>query len=275
MSPTHLHAAPLPTLFTPHGGGPWPIMPLGPMPHQETSSLAGFMKSIAALPPSPPRFLVVISAHWETHHVTVHAGATPPLLFDYYNMPPKAYELTWPAVGAPERAEEALELLRAAGFDAEREVARGFDHGVFVPLLLAYPRAEVPVVQVSLRRGLDPAEHMAIGEALAPLRARGGYVIGSGSSYHNLRQFFQGGERERAQALEFDAWLNEAVCAPPAERAARLARWAEAPHARACHPREEHLLPLMVASGAAAKEQGRVAWEGTMAGLKLSAHLFG
>ena len=233
------------------------------------------MKRISEIPKVTPRFLVVISAHWEEHHVTVHTGERPPLLFDYYHMPPESYAFRWPALGAPEYAEMTLEHLKRAGVDAEREGARGFDHGVFIPLMLAYPRAHVPVVQVSLKRGLDAAEHLAIGEALGALRALGGYVIASGNSYHNLRQFFQGGERERAQALEFDAWLNAAVCAPPAERASRLARWREAPHALACHPREEHLIPLMVASGAAAGEQGRVVWEGTMAGLKLSAHVFG
>src|SRR6185437_16742539 len=144
------------------------------------------------------------------------------------------------------------ELLGTAGFASGEDPARGFDHGAFVPLKLTYPAADVPTVQLSLKRGLDPAEHLAIGRALAPLRDEGVYILGSGMSYHNLRLF---GAAGRAPAAEFDAWLREAMGKGAAERARWLAEWQKAPSARRAHPREEHLLPLMVAAGAAGEDR--------------------
>jgi aromatic ring-opening dioxygenase catalytic subunit (LigB family) len=264
-----------PAAFVPHGGGPWPVLPLPPMPATETAALAGYLGSVSTLPAAPPSFLVVISAHWETPRVTVHAGASPPLLHDYGGMPPAAYALEWPARGAPGRAEQAVALLRDAGFAVDVERARGFDHGVFVPMLLAYPRADVPVVQVSLKRGLDPAEHLAIGRALAPLRDEGGFVIGSGNSFHDLPSFFRPTARARAASAAFHGWLNAAVAGPSAERDRLLVDWARAPAARECHPREEHLLPLLVVAGAAGADAGHVTWRGTANGLELAGHHFG
>jgi aromatic ring-opening dioxygenase catalytic subunit (LigB family) len=156
--------------------------------------------------------------------------------------------LAWPAPGAPWLAERAAALLRAAGLPAEVDPARGFDHGVFVPLKVAFPDADVPVVQMALHASLDPAMHVAAGAALAPLREEGVLIVGSGMSFHNLRAM--GDPRVAEPSRQFDRWLADAAGAEPAERAARLARWAEAPWARLCHPREEHLLPLMVAAGA-------------------------
>ncbi len=135
---------------------------------------------------------------------------------------------------------------------------RGFDHGVFVPLLLVYPKADLPIVQLSLQKGLDPAAHLALGKALAPLRDDGVLIVGSGMSYHNLRDFMVVDPRITAAADRFDAWLGETVeAADPAERERRLADWANAPYAIACHPRPEHLMPLMVVAGAAGEDRGR------------------
>jgi aromatic ring-opening dioxygenase catalytic subunit (LigB family) len=265
----------MPVVFVPHGGGPWPVLPLDNMDRAETEALAGYMRSISSQPPVRPTFLVVLSAHWEAERVTVHVGPRPGMYFDYSGFPPAAYELSWPAPGAPEHGEVAIELLRSAGFEVERETSRGFDHGTFIPLLLAFPAADVPVVQVSLKRGLDPAEHLAIGKALAPLRDRGGFIVGSGNSYHNLRKFFRPDAAARAEAVEFDDWLNKAVMADARERARLLTGWTQAPAARACHPREEHLIPLMVAAGAAGDDSARVVWRGTASGLRVSAHAFG
>src|SRR6185437_8502008 len=139
--------------------------------------------------------------------------------------------------------------LASAGIASDEDAERGFDHGVFVPFLLAFPEATIPVVQLSLRTDLDPAAHLAIGRALAPLREQGVLIVGSGMSYHNLRYFRADEPRSNAASEHFDAWLTETVeAADPALRERRLIAWAEAPDARACHPESEHLLPLMVAA---------------------------
>lgn len=266
----------MPTAFIPHGGGPWPILSLPMMPADETKALAAYMRTIAEVPGHDrPRALVVISAHWEETKVTINTGAKPALHFDYSGFPSEAYELTWPAPGDPEVAGRVEDLLRAGGLPTATNANRGYDHGTFVPLILAYPKADVPVVQVSLKRGLDPAEHLAMGRALAPLRDEGVYILGSGNSFHNLRALF-GRDASSAEASRaFDAWLEQAVTGPAGEREAALARWSEAPGAGLSHPREEHLIPLMVAAGAAGDDAGRVAWRGTMASMALSAHHFG
>ena len=233
------------------------------------------MRDIAAQPPRPPALLVIISARWEASRVTVHLGQRPPMLHDYGGFPPEAYALDWPARGAPDHGERAIALLRAASFAVDVERTRGFDHGTFVLTMLAWPRADVPVLQVSLRRGLDPAEHLALGRALAPLRDAGALVIGSGNSFHNLPRFFGADARARSESQAFDTWLSDLVTFPYTARESSLAAWEQAPAARACHPREEHLIPLMVAAGAAGDDAGRVWWRGTMGGLTIAAHAFG
>ena len=199
-------------------------------------------------------------------------GAKPPLLFDYSGFPAESYELTWPAPGEPALAARVRELLGAAGIERDANGERGFDHGTFVPLKLAYPDAEVPTVQLSLKAGLEPREHLAIGRALMPLRDEGVFIIGSGMSYHNLRSFVPHG---RPSASAFDAWLRDVATRPSSERDALLSDWQAAPAARAAHPREEHLLPLMVVAGAAGTDQGRVTYRGSLLGLELSGYAFG
>jgi aromatic ring-opening dioxygenase catalytic subunit (LigB family) len=202
----------------------------------------------------------------------VTTAQKPPLLFDYYGFPAESYQLTWPAPGEPALAARVRQLLDEAGITTAESGQRGFDHGTFVPLKLAYPDAEVPTVQLSLKAGLEPSEHLAIGRALAPLRDEGVFIIGSGMSYHNMRGM---GPQGRPWAATFDAWLRDAVTKPAAERDARLAAWDTAPAARSAHPREEHLLPLMVVAGAAGNDLGRVAYRGTLMGLELSGYAFG
>ena len=155
------------------------------------------------------------------------------------------------------------------GTDAER----GFDHGTFVPLKVAYPEPTLPTLQLSMFASLDAAEHLALGRALAPLRDEGVLLIGSGMSFHNLRIF--GSARAKAVSEEFDPWLREAAKAEPAERDRRLVEWQKAPAARAAHPREEHLLPLMVVAGAAGEDRGELAYSGTFMGARLSAFHYG
>jgi aromatic ring-opening dioxygenase catalytic subunit (LigB family) len=262
----------MPVVFLPHGGGPWPFVDLG-IDRREVDALAGYLRAVAQVPPSRPRALLVISAHWEEAVPTVMTGSAPPLFFDYYNFPPESYRITWPAPGDPVVAARVRALLGAAGFETGADATRGFDHGTFVPLKLSYPAADVPVVQLSLRRGLNPAEHLAIGRALAPLRDEGILIVGSGMTFHNLRLFFGG--QGRAVSEAFDTWLRAAATATPDERDRQLTAWASAPAARLAHPREEHLLPLMVCAGAAGADQGRLAFDGTMMGNRISAYHYG
>jgi len=234
--------------------------------------MAAYLRSLSALPHESPQAILVISAHWEEPVPTVTTSAAPPMVYDYYGFPPASYEITWPAPGSPAVAARVRALLEGAGIAAGADPARGFDHGAFVPLKLAYPAADVPTVQLSLKRGLDPAEHLAIGRALAPLRDEGVFIVGSGMTYHNLRAF---GPAATPVAAAFDAWLRENASQPQAERDRRLTAWATAPAARQAHPREEHLLPLMVAAGAAGDDRATIPYQGTIFGLQLSAYHFG
>ncbi len=262
----------LPVVFLPHGGGPWPFVDLG-FDRQEMATLAEYLRALPSLLPHKPKALLVVSAHWEEPVPTVMTAAHPPMLYDYYGFPPESYQITWPAPGEPALAARVRALLGAAGIDSAEDARRGYDHGTFVPLKLAYPDADVPTVQLSLRRGLDPQEHLAIGRALAPLRDEGVFIIGSGMTFHNLRAF--GDPRARPVSEEFDAWLRESAALPQAVRDGRLLDWALAPSARLAHPREEHLLPLMVIAGAAGADRGVVGYGGVAMGVRLSSYHFG
>lgn len=262
----------LPVVFLPHGGGPWPFVDLG-MTKTDIADLTGYLRSLRALPQTPPKALLVISAHWEEPVPTVMTAEQPPLYFDYYGFPPESYKLTWPAPGQPPLAARVRELLGGAGFATAADAQRGFDHGTFVPLKLTYPEAEVPTVQLSLKRGLDPAEHLAIGRALAPLRDEGVFILGSGMTFHNLRAFRD--PQAGPISEQFDAWLRETMALEPAAREQRLISWAQAPAARLAHPREEHLIPLFVVAGAAGNDPATIPYNGTVWGVRLSAYHFG
>lgn len=241
------HASPtLPTYYISHGGGPWPWVKdlmganWGPL----EASLEAIPRELG---PSP-KALLVISGHWEAPAYTVQTHPNPPMLYDYYGFPDFTYHISYPAPGAPNVAARAKELLDAHGLPTAQDADRGFDHGVFAPMYVAWPDATMPIVQLSLRATFDPAEHIKVGQALAPLRDEGVVIIGSGFSFHNLRAM---GAAGREPSAEFDAWLTESVVnVTPAERVANLTQWESAPSARASHPREDHLLPLMVAAGA-------------------------
>ncbi len=266
----------LPTLFLPHGGGPCFFMDPPAGAPDTWDRMAAFLRSIDASLGVRPKAVLVISGHWETPRPTVHVGTTPKLLFDYYGFPEHTYHLTYPVHGAPAVAARVRQLLDAAGIASDEEAERGLDHGVFVPFLLVYPQADVPIVEMSLREDLDPAAHLAIGRALAPLRDECVLIVGTGMSFHNLRAFFSRDASVRDQAERFDAWLAETVeTHDPAARDARLARWEQAPGARAAHPREEHLLPLMVAAGAANGDAGRRTYSDHVFGTAQSGFRFG
>ncbi len=260
----------LPTYYIPHGGGPWPFMP------ERAAALPGliaFLRGLLTDAGTTPRAILVISGHWEEPVATVSARADYAMLYDYYGFPPETYELQYPAPGSPEVAARVRELLAAAGMPVATEHERGYDHGVFVPFMLIAPEATIPVIPLSLVAGLDPAQHLAIGRALAPLRDEGVLIVGSGMSFHNLRAIFGGADLSRADA--FDAWLNETVTGAAGDRAAQLTDWASAPAARFSHPREEHLLPLMVAAGAADDDPGTTVYHEAIMGATTSGFRFG
>lgn len=265
------HKQRMPVVYLPHGGGPWPFVDMG-MDKKQVNELIAYLRSVKGLPKTPPKAVLVISAHWEEAVPTVMTAEHPPILYDYYGFPPESYAITWPAPGAPALATRVQHLLEAAGFKTATDPRRGFDHGTFIPLKVTWPDADVPTLQLSLKKGLDPAEHLAMGRALAPLRDEGVFIIGSGMSYHNMRGFFDPSARSSAQT--FNAWLREAATATPEERDRRLTQWAKAPAARAAHPREEHLLPLMVIAGAAGEDRGATGFDSVFL-QPISAYHFG
>lgn len=242
--------------------------PLGPHAFDE---LGRYFEGLLASLPERPKAVLMISAHWEEERATVSTLAQPDMLFDYYGFPAHTYELHYPADGSPDLAKQVQALLSAAGIEIGTDDQRGFDHGVFVPMLKIDPEASLPVVMLSLRHDLDPAHHLAIGAALAPLRDQGVLIIGSGSSFHNLRTYFNGVPE---LAKQFDDWLTETVESPHG-REEKLIGWEAAPAARACHPREEHLIPLMVAAGAAPGEAGRRVFHDIIGGKAMSGYAFG
>ena len=233
----------LPTFFLSHGGGPWPWMRdyYGSAYDQLAASLADLPRQAGG----KPRAVLVVTAHWEGRDFLVSSSAQPPMIYDYGGFPPHTYQITYPAPGAPALAQRVVQLLGGA---ARLDPERGFDHGTFSAMYPAFPEADVPIVQLSLRHGLAPAEHLEAGRRLRPLRDEGVLIVGSGLSFHNLRAFNAAGG---AASQAFDSWLRQTMEAVPAERTARLLAWEQAPAARLAHPREEHLLPLMVAVGAA------------------------
>jgi len=263
----------LPVFFISHGGGPWSYM--------NDASRAAYAQLEAALADMPrqvgvtPTAVLIISAHWEEREFTLTAHPAPPMLYDYYGFPDYTYQVRYEAPGNPVLAARVRELIEAAGMPAQLDALRGFDHGAFTPLKVIYPDARVPVVQLSLKNGLDPATHVALGRALAPLRDEGVLIVGSGLTYHNLRQFFS--PRGWGPSVEFDAWLAETLQeGSPEARVQRLIAWESAPSARAAHPREEHLLPLMVAVGAAQRDVATLCYheKNFLGGLTVSNYRF-
>jgi aromatic ring-opening dioxygenase catalytic subunit (LigB family) len=237
-------------VYLSHGGGPLPI--LGDQSHK---AMVDFMRRL----PSQlrrPEAILVISAHWEESDATLSGASEPAMFYDYYGFPDQAYEITYPAPGSPDDANRIAELLLQKNIAARIDPRRGFDHGLFIPLKMMYPRADIPALQLSLLSGLNPAEHIALGRALRELKHDKILVLGSGFSFHNMGAFSLRGLEAPDRANDaFQGWLIE-VCTGEmlqSEREQRLIEWENAPSARYCHPREEHLLPLHVCVGMADK----------------------
>lgn len=262
----------MPTFFIPHGGGPCFFMDWNPPGAWDP--MEAFLRGVALTLPARPRAILLVSAHWQQQDFALTFGTRPELVFDYHGFPSHTYQLRYPAPGAPTLAAHALALLSQAGLGGRADATRGFDHGMFIPLLLMFPDAEVPVVQLSLRDDLDPQAHIAAGRALAPLRADGVLIVGSGMSFHNMRGY--GDPRFGPVSDVFDRWLVQACEAEPQERESALVQWEHAPQARLCHPphAEEHLLPLMVAAGAAPVGRGCQVFSNRVMETKLSAFRF-
>ena len=260
-----------PAMFIPHGGGPCFFMDWNPP--DTWKKMEAYLASLAASLPAKPKAMVVISAHWEEKEFTVSTNPNPEMIYDYQGFPDHTFKIQWNAPHDAALAQRVLGLIRNAGITVREDKTRGYDHGVFIPLKVAFPDAEIPVVVVSMKENLDPAEHIAIGRALEPLREENVLIIGSGMSYHNLRQFFGG--RENTDAQKFDDWLTAASTAVPTVRDEQLQHWESAPAARSCHPREEHLLPLMVTAGAAGDDKGTHDYGDNVMGLAVSAYRFG
>jgi len=233
-----------------HGGGPLPI--LGDASHK---AMVDFMLQLPSRLKRPEAILV-ISAHWEESSATLLGAQTPSMFYDYYGFPDEAYEITYPASGSPILANRIAGLFNKNKILARIDPQRGFDHGLFIPLKLMYPQADIPSLQLSLLRGLDPTAHLALGKALRELIYENILVVGSGFSFHNMRAFsWQGMNTPDPANDAFQNWLIEVCTGPisPFEREQRLIEWQKAPSARYCHPREEHLLPLHVCLGMANK----------------------
>jgi len=263
----------LPTYFVSHGGGPWPWMKdqYGPTYARLEDSLVDIKRQVGAR----PKAILVVTAHWETEDFMVSSSPAPGMIYDYGGFPPHTYQIRYPAPGEPQLAARVAQLLNDAGQRAGLDAERGFDHGTFSMLAPIHPEADVPVVQLSIRRDYDPAAHLAAGRALAPLRDEGVLILGSGLSFHNLRLFGQGGA---LASHAFDAWLQHVLLElPPAAREQALAHWSEAPYARHAHPREDHLVPLWVALGAAEQEEAACVYheENFFGALTVSSFRFG
>jgi 4,5-DOPA dioxygenase extradiol len=253
-----------------HGGGPLPI--LGDPGHK---SMVHFMTDLPSQL-NTPEFILVISAHWEEGAATLLGAPHPEMFFDYYGFPDAAYEITYPAPGSPGYAEKIARVLQERGIPSRVDARRGFDHGLFIPLKLMYPRADIPCIQLSLLRGLRPEAHIALGRALRQLKNENILVIGSGFSFHNLRAFDWQAQGKSDPANDaFQNWLID-VCTSPmlqSERERRLNEWEQAPSARYCHPREEHLLPLHVCQ-AMADKPGKLVFDDQILGKRGVAFLW-
>jgi aromatic ring-opening dioxygenase catalytic subunit (LigB family) len=262
----------MPTWFIPHAGGPCFFMEWNPI--DAWDRMADFLKNTASSLPRQPKAIVLVSAHWLEPIVGITSGAHPSLIYDYQGFPPHTYELTYPAPGAPALAARIADLLQSQGIPAQQDAKRAFDHGVFIPLKLVFPHADIPVVQVSLHNSLDPVQHINTGRALQALRDEDVLIIGSGMSFHHMCAY--GNPQYAPISDEFDDWLTHAVQAEPKAREQLLAKWTLAPRARDCHPlgAEEHLLPLMTVAGAAGNSVGRKVFSDRVMQTTLSAFTF-
>ena len=244
----------LPTWFIPHGAGPCFFMDWNPP--NTWDAMAQYLRQLPNGLSRMPKAIVMVSAHWLEPVIRITSHPRPNLIYDYSGFPKHTYDLQYPAPGDPTLARKIVDLLAQQGIAAEEDPQRGFDHGMFIPMMLMFPKADIPAVQLSLNSNLDPQTHLEIGKALASLRDEGILMIGSGMSFHNMRGY--GKPSFTPISLEFDKWLTQTIESDPDIRNKELINWGTAPFANQCHPphEEEHLLPLMVVAGAAMHDHG-------------------
>jgi len=260
-----------PTMFVSHGGGPWPFVDgMREMFAKTAEEFRGLPERL----PARPKAVLVITGHWEAPQFSVSSAEHPPMDYDYYGFPEHTYHLQYPAPGSPALAARVTELLAAGGVPFKSDPARGYDHGTFVPLGLMYPQADVPIVLLSMKSGYDPAEHLRVGQLLQPLRDEGVLILGSGLTYHNMRGF--GNPASTPIAAAFERYLNDAVTQSDVHvRNQMLLSWQTAPHARLAHPREDHLIPLMVVAGAAGTDRGQRIFVDHVLNVAMGSYQFG
>ena len=262
-----------PAIFVNHGGGPMPL--LGQQPE-----LVRHMKEVVTkYLPDKPTSIVVLSAHWESNTVSITSSAHPSMIYDYGGFPHETYKYQYPAPGSPELARKIQKLLEKQGVESNLDDTRGFDHGVFVPLMIMYPEARIPVVCVSLDASLSASKNMKVGSALQSLREEGVLILGSGYSFHNMGAFFSPSEYFRKASIQFNNWLKDTIAGSRDidAKEAKLTAWEKAPGARVCHPREEHLLPLfMTAAAAGWDSQAEIIYDTSdkIGGYAVSGYLF-
>lgn len=264
----------LPTYFLSHGGGPWPWLKAerGAMYDQLEASLHNVRRELG----EAPRAVLMISGHWEADRFLLSSSAQPPMFYDYGGFPEHTYRIRYDAPGEPALAKTVSAMLERGGVSSGLDPQRGFDHGTFSVMYPMYPDADVPLLQLSMNANYDPAEHIKVGKLLAPLRDQGVLIVGSGFSFHNMRGMWSGAGKE--PSATFDRWLEQTLVRAPAdERQRELLRWTEAPAARLAHPQEDHLIPLMVAVGAADGDPGTRVYhqQDFMGMLTVSSYRFG
>ena len=262
----------MPTWFIPHGAGPCFFMDWNPK--DAWNKTGKFLKDLPLTLSNQPKAILMISAHWMKSTISLTGAQNPELIYDYHGFPAHTYDLQYPAKGDPALAKEIIETLASSQIKAKLDASRGFDHGMFIPMLMMFPKADIPVIQLSLHNNLDPQTHFNLGVALEKFRDQGVLIIGSGMSFHNMRGYGQPAFGPISD--EFDEWLAKTVESDPVTRKQSLIDWANAPSARLCHPlrQEEHLLPLMVVAGAASKEQGYKVFTDRVSETSISAFVF-
>ncbi|PCH83670.1 MAG: dioxygenase [Piscirickettsiaceae bacterium] len=263
-----------PSLYIPHGAGPCFFMDWTKGPADTWNNTAHWLENVHTSLPQKPSAIVIFSAHWEADTIQINSHPQPELIFDYYGFPENTYKLTYPAPGSPILAKRIQALFKTADIASELNPEHGFDHGTFIPLKVMFPDADIPVVQVSLHTSLDPTLHQQMGAALQSLRDDNILILGSGISFHNMQILMRGSDPEQ-HSIRFDQWLTSACTVDPSSRRKQLSLWSQAPSARICHPREEHLIPLMVAEGAAGNDTGINIFTDNVMGVNVSAYQFG
>lgn len=261
---TSASAGAVPALFVSHGA-PTLLLEGGPT-----------CDFLASLGPKlgKPKAVLCVSAHWETDAPAVSAATAPETIHDFYGFPKPLYDMRYPAPGSPEVARRVQALLQKAGLACSIDPGRGLDHGAWVPMKLMYPQNDVPILQLSIQPERDPAHHLALGRALAPLRDEGVLVLASGSAIHNLRALRWGGTGPQPWATNFATWLNQAVTEGAVDRLTDYRR--QTPDGAMAHPTDEHFLPLFVAMGAAGAGKGEVIFDAfTHGNLGMQAYRWG